>query len=103
MKDFLFSFVFLPFVFLFFMAIIAETAPNWGKPRVKQWTRFDKDGHPVCGVGDRGYWSNKSTFGETPFRQREDGTWYDPRTGKDCVVLSWNDMVKKTRKEPGEK
>lgn len=91
--------VFLIFLLiLFFMTVTA--ASSGGIVRVtkqKEWTRFE-NGRPVCGVGKRGYWTNKIVEGgDSPFIERSDGTWYDPKTGKDCVVMSLRELMKRNK------
>lgn len=33
--------------------------------------------------------------GPMPFKQRPNGTWYDPKTGKDCEVLTLQELMEK--------
>lgn len=33
------------------------------------------------------------------FNRREDGTWYDPKTGKDCDVKSLNELLREIDNE----
>jgi hypothetical protein len=49
--------------------------------------------------GERRPFSNKLVIGESSFRQRKDGTWYDPRTGEDLVVLSVKEFMEKYDEE----
>jgi hypothetical protein len=92
----------LVFLFVLFSLTFIAAAGGGGLVRVhknEEWTKF-KNGVPVCGVGRRGYWTNSHTFGgDWPFRERPDGTWYDPKTGKDCVTMSLNDLLKKHEKK----
>lgn len=88
----------LLFVFVFatysLLPFVGYSSIIRGKVQHDEWTKFDENGIPVCGVGYRGYWTNTGTFGgKTPFRQRKDGTWYNPETGQDCVVLKFSEML----------
>lgn len=56
-----------------------------GTPR-RPWRQFDGRSGPL---------SNHITIGESPFRQRDDGTWYDPKTGQDLEVLTWSEFLEK--------
>jgi hypothetical protein len=81
-----------------FVAIIGS-APSY-RVKHKEWTKYDKEGNPVCGVGRRGYWTNHVTInGPLPFKQRKDGTWYDPKTGENCVTMTLKEMMDKYKDE----
>jgi hypothetical protein len=83
-----------PIVFFLCLGLAAWASPFRSRRYDNNWTEFDKDGRPVRGVGYRGYWTNYATFGETPFRHREDGTWYNPETGEDCESVTLEELTK---------
>lgn len=74
-----------------------------GRVQHDEWTKFDEKGRPVCGVGYRGYWSNKIVFGgPSPFRQRKDGTWFNPKTGEDVRTMTLKELLEEYGYEPTE-
>lgn len=84
-------------VILFLIPIVCRPLPGLEQRRYnKEWTEYE-NGVPVRGVGYRGYWTNTRTVGDWQFKQREDGTWYDPKTGKDCIVQTLEEFLKEVK------
>jgi hypothetical protein len=90
---------FAAFIVVLFWTIGAclERRANLGRQTFPEWTKYDDNGRPVCGVGKRGFWTTNVTIGDEPwpFKRRKDGTWYDPETGKDCVVVSLKELLER--------
>jgi hypothetical protein len=70
-----------------------------GKVQHNEWTRFE-NGKPVCGVGYRGFWTNKVTIGgESPFRECTCGAndcqgWVSKKDPtKHAVVMTFKEFL----------
>lgn len=91
------------FYFLFLTALsfglLSLLRPKSNRVKHEEWTQFE-NGRPICGVGHRGYWTNRASFGGPfPFEQRQDGSWFDPKTGNDCVVMNLKEFLERNANE----
>ena len=87
-------------IFLFIIAasvILVGTLPGsgpypYGRVPVDEWTKYDDEGNPVCGMGFRGYWTRDISVGDWPFDScacgRACSGWKEISTGKHARVIS---------------